>query len=144
MGIPWSRSNGDDHRIVPIFVTLLKLTDKQVMQVLTYVMAETLQSGTGVVEALGCHFNVDMKTYWQPDEVFFDLLRDKPAINAMLRHIGGKNVADANVSATSKVQKSIIKDFLNGEGRKKVTDWLPHYMEFPFKPYTNNGGRTLE
>ena len=29
---------------------------------------------------------------------FFDLLRDKAAVNAMLRHIGGKRVADANVT----------------------------------------------
>ncbi len=137
------RSNNDDHRVVSLFVTLLKLSDDEVMQVLTFVMAETLEAGTSVVEALGGHLKVDMASYWQPDEVFFDLLRDKAAINAMLKHVGGKQVADGNVTATSKTQKNIIKDFLNGETRKKVENWLPHYMEFPFKPYTKAGGGRL-
>ncbi len=97
----------------------------------------------GVVEALGTHLKVDMADYWQPDDAFFDLLRDKAAVNAMLRHIGGKTVADANVAATTKVQKKIIRDFISGDGRKKVEGWLPHYMAFPFKAYTKGGGGRL-
>lgn len=46
-----------------------------------------------------------MRDYWAPDDAFFDFLRDEQAVNAMLRHIGGKSVADANVGATAKVQK---------------------------------------
>lgn len=136
------RSNGDDYRVVSLFAAFLKLSDKQVMQALTFVMAETIQSGTSVVEALGCHLKVDMANYWKPDETFFTLLRDKAAINAMLRHIGGKQVADGNVTATAKTQKNIIQDFLKGEIRKKVEGWLPHYMQFPFKAYfKGRGGR---
>lgn len=138
-----ARSNCDDHRLVGLFFTLLKLSDKQVMQVLTYVMAETLEVGTSMVEALGCHFKIDMADCWQPDEIFFDLLRDKTAVNAMLRHIGGKHVADGNLTATAKAQKNIIKDFLSGEGRKRVNGWLPYYMKFPFKAYTKAGGGRL-
>ena len=137
------RSNGDPYRVVEVFMLLMKLSDDDVMRVLTFVMAETLQSGTGVVEALGTHLNVDMADYWEPDDTFFDLLRDKAAINAMVRHIGGKRVADANVTATTKVQKKIIRDFLNGDGRKKTDGWLPRYMEFPFKAYTKGGGGSL-
>lgn len=95
------RFNGDNYRVAELFGTLLKLSDDNVMRILTFVMAETLEAGTTVVEALGVHFKVDMGDYWQADDAFFDLLRDKQAINAMLRHVGGKAVADANVSATA-------------------------------------------
>ena len=50
----------------------------------------------------------------------------------MLRHIGGKAVDDANLTATTKVQKKIVRDFITGDGRKKAEGWLPRYMEFPF------------
>jgi ParB family chromosome partitioning protein len=137
------RSNGDDCRVVEMFAALLKLSDEDVMRVLAFVMAETLEAGTGVVEALGTHLQVDMRDYWEPDDAFFDLLRDKTAINAMVRHIGGKRIADGNVTATTKVQKKIVRDFIAGDGREKVEGWLPRYMEFPFKAYTKGGGGRL-
>ncbi len=137
------RANGDDTRVVDLFAALLKLPDADVMRVLAVVMAETLEAGTAVVEALGTHLKIDMRGYWQADDAFFDLLRDKAAVNAMLRHIGGKGVADANVTATAKAQKKIIRDFLTGDGRKQVEGWQPHYMAFPFKAYTKGGGGRL-
>lgn len=137
------RFNGDDKRVVELFAALLKFPDDEVMRVLAFVMAETLEAGTGVVEAIGAHLKVDMRDYWQPDDAFFALIRDKAAINAMLRHVGGKRVADGNVTAPAKTQKKIIRDFLAGEGRKKVEGWLPRHMEFPFKPYTKSGGGRL-
>ncbi len=137
------RSNGDDYRVVELFAALLKLSDDDVMRVLAIVMAETLEAGTAVVEALGTHLKVDMCDYWEADDAFFDLLRDKAAVNAMVRHIGGKAVADANVSATTKVQKKIVRDFITGDGRKKADGWLPRYMEFPFTAYTKKGGGRL-
>ncbi|MEQ9145582.1 MAG: ParB N-terminal domain-containing protein [Parvibaculaceae bacterium] len=137
------RSNGDDYRVVELFAALLKLSNDEVMRVLSIVMAETVEAGTAVVEALGTHLKVDMRDYWQADDAFFDLLRDKAAVNAMLRHIGGKAVADANVSATTKVQKKIIHDFITGDGRRQAEGWLPRYMEFPFKGYTKKGGGRL-
>lgn len=137
------RSNGDDYRVVELFAALLKLSDEDVMRALAFVMAETLEAGTGVVEALGTHLHVDMRDYWEPDNAFFVLLRDKAAVNAMLRHIGGKRIADGNVSATTKVQKKIIRDFVTGDGREKVEGWLPRYMTFPFEAYTKGGGGRL-
>jgi len=137
------RSNGDDYRLVELFAVLVKLSDEDVMRALAFVMAETVEAGTGVVEALGIHLKVDMRDYWQPDDAFFDLLRDKAAVNAMLCNIGGKAVADANVTATTKVQKKIIRDFITGDERKKVEGWLPHYMAFPFRAYTKGGGGRL-
>ncbi len=138
-----TRCNGDDHRVGMLILTLNKLGDEDVMRILTFVMAETLQAGTCVIEQIGNQLNVDMGALWEPDDAFFDLIRDKAAINAMLKHIGGKSVADGNVSATSKVQKKIIRDFLSGEGREKKEDWLPHYMAFPFKSYTKSGAGNL-
>ncbi len=137
------RSNGDDARVVAVFASLLKLSDEDVMRVLAIVMAETLQAGSAVIEALGTHLSVDMRSYWEPDDAFFELLRDRSAVNAMVRHIGGKDVADANVTAMTKAQKKIIRDFLAGDGRGQVEGWLPTYMEFPFKAYTKGGGGRL-
>lgn len=138
-----THSNGNSERAAEIFSALLDHDDKTVMRILTFVMTETLQSGTSMVEMLGGKLSVDMQKCWQPDDTFFDLLRDKSAINAMLKHISGKAVADANISATAKVQKKIIRDCLSGEGRKKVVSWQPHYMAFPFKAYTKGGGGQL-
>jgi len=139
------RSNGDDHRVGALLATLIKLSDDEVMRILTFVMAETFASGTCVIEQIGCHLNVDMGAVWEPDDAFFDLIRDKAAINTMLKHIGGKAVADGNVSGTAKVQKKVIRDFLTGEGREKKEGWLPKYMTFPFAAYTKAGaGRLTE
>lgn len=138
-----THSNGNSERAAEIFLALLDHDDKTVMRILTFVMAETLQLGTSMIEILGGKLSVDMQKFWQPDDTFFGLLRDKSAINAMLKHIGGKAVADANISATAKVQKKIIADFVTGEGRKKVEGWQPQYMAFPFKAYTKNGSGQL-
>ena len=55
--------------------------------------------------------------------------------------LAGPSVADANVTATAKVQKQIIQDFLEGSnGREKKADWHPSYMSFPMKPYMFHPG----
>lgn len=123
-----------------IFVKLAKLDDSKVMTILTFVVAETLQSGSVMVEELGSLLKVDMADHWQADETFFDLLRDKEAINAMLSEIGGKRVAESNLNGTAKVQKQIIRDFMTGEGRKQAKGWQPRYMRFPLEGYTKRGG----
>lgn len=61
----------------------------------------------------------------------------------MLRHIGGKHTADANATATAKVQKQIVRDYLAGNGRKQVEGWLPRYLEFPFQGYMKDRGGRL-
>lgn len=144
-GYTVTRCNGDDYRTAQVFAVLLTLSDEQVARVLAFVMAETLESGTAVVEALGNHLKVDMAETWEPDAAFFDLLKDKTVINAMVKQVAGKRVADGNLTATGKVQKQIIRDCLAGSNdRKKVAGWLPNYMAFPFKPYTKNGGIRIE
>ena len=81
-----------------------------------------------------------MRDMWQPDDAFFDLLRDKQAINAMVRELAGPDAADANLTATARVQKGILRDCLNGTRRPKVEHWLPGYLAFPMRPYTERGG----
>ncbi|MER9971369.1 hypothetical protein [Mesorhizobium sp. M0060] len=133
--------NGDAFAIAGVFARLLALCDDDVMRVLTLVMAETLAAGSTVIEALGNHLNVDMGTWWQPDDAFFDLLRDKEIANSMLAEVGGKLVADGNVAEKVKTQKKITRDFLAGEnGRLRVETWLPRWMKFPAESYTSRGG----
>ncbi|RVC65749.1 chromosome partitioning protein ParB, partial [Mesorhizobium sp. M2A.F.Ca.ET.046.02.1.1] len=93
------------------------------------------------IEALGNHFGINMRDHWQPDDAFFELLRDKEVANQMLADVGGAHVADGNSSEKVKTQKKIIRDFLAGEnGREKVETWLPRWMKFPVETYTNRGG----
>ncbi len=161
---------GKSHDLHAIFAKLIELDDASVNTILTFVVAETLPAGSAMVEVLGNMLSVDMADHWQPDQTFFDLFRDKEAINACLKHIGGKRVADAHISSTAKVQKNIIADYLDGtreggkqeagsataragskqearsaiarQGSKKAKDgtWQPRYMAFPFGVYTKRGG----
>ena len=132
----WDKS----HDIHAIFAKLIGLSDEEVTSILTFVVAETLPCGSAMVEALGNLLSVDMADHWNPDQVFLDLLRDKEAINAMLKHIGGKRVADGNISATAKVQKKIIADYLDGTREGGKQNWQPRYMDFPFGAYTKREG----
>ena len=86
-----------------------------------------------------------MARHWQPDEVFFDLLRGKAVVNAMLAEVAGKAVADQNVSQKVATQKKIIQDSLAGaNGREQVEGWLPGYLAFPFRAYTEQSGGRIE
>jgi hypothetical protein len=87
-----------------------------VLRVLTFLMAETLPAGSEAVEILGHLLTVDMKEWWTPDEAFLDLLRDKPAINAMLAELAGKLAAHIHVAETATVQKGAISIALPGLG----------------------------
>jgi len=132
----WQRQD-DVHEI---FAKLIELDDGNVTRILTFIVAETLANGSAMVEVLGNMLSIDMAKSWQVDETFLDLARDKEAINAMLKHIGGKRVADGNISATAKVQKKIIADFLDGTRQPQKKDWQPRYMDFPMRSYTKRGG----
>lgn len=132
-------THGDDG--AAIFARLLSLSDADVRRVLTVAMAESLEAGSAFVEAAGVHLGVDMAKTWTAEDTFFDLVRDKSVVSAMVADIAGKSVANANISATGKVQKEIIKDCLNGtNGRQKVDGWLPRWFEFPARGYRKDGG----
>ena len=134
----WDKS----HDVHAIFAKLLSLPDNHVNTILTFVVAESLPAGSPLVEALGCKLNVDASQSIKPDETFLDLLRDKEAINEMLKEIGGKTVAEAHTASTVKIQKGIIRDYLDGTRRNGTKSWKPRYMEFPMRAYTKRSGIT--
>ena len=75
-----------------------------------------------------------------PDDAFFELLRDKNVTNAMLAEIAGDSVAKANRDATTKAQKAIIRDCLEGRnGREKTPNWRPRWLQFPALSYGDAG-----
>jgi ParB family chromosome partitioning protein len=137
-----TRSNADPFCGATVFARLLALTDEAVLKVLTLAMAETLASGSPLVEAAGVVVKSDAVRWWTADDTFLDLIRDRVAVNAMLDEVAGKAVADANLSETAKIQKKIIQDCLTGEGRDKVEGWVPRYMAFPPGHYDPN--KTLQ
>lgn len=118
-----------------LFKRLLTLDEESVLRILTFTMAETLQAASPLVERLGKRLGVDMREYWAPDDAFFEVLRDKGVINAMLREVAGKAVADVHVADTVVQQKQLIRDYLDGKGHKNVKGWLPRYLRFPAKTY---------
>lgn len=121
---------------VGVFAHLLTLTDEDVMRIAAFVMADTLAVGGTSVEAVGLHLKPNTAEVWQVDDVFFDLIRDRPTVNAMLAEVAGKSVAKANADEKVKTQKKVIRDCLAGANwRSKVETWLPGWMQFPFKPY---------
>ena len=87
---------------------MLKLTDDEVLHVLAFAMAETLEAGAAVVEAVGVNTNIDMSNTWAPDETFIALLSGKDVLHGILSELGGSSVADANKGETGKVQKDTV------------------------------------
>lgn len=129
-------SNGDAYRTAVVFARVLALPEEQVRRIAAFVMAETLAAAGPLVEALGRHLKVDARQHWRPDDAFFELVRDKATVNAILAETAGKAIADANLSERGKVQKQIIRDCLEGTGgRARVDGWLPGWMAFPFRGY---------
>jgi len=131
---------GRSHDLADVFAKLVALDDDAAMRIFTFVIAETLACGSGLVETLGVMLKTDMSEHWSPDETFFDLLRDKEVINAMVKQVAGKDTADAHIASTAKVQKNILSQHLDGTRRPQKPDWQPHYMTFPMKGYTKRGG----
>jgi len=135
-----ARPGYDAYPTVAVFAKLLALSDADVLRVAACVMAETLAAGSATVEAVGNHLAVNTGAHWRPDDAFFDLIRDKAVINAMLAEVAGKAVADGNVAEKGSTQKRIARDCLDGtNGRAKVEGWLPRWMAFPVRAYTDTG-----
>jgi ParB family chromosome partitioning protein len=134
------RPNYDDHGLVFWFARFLKLGDADVLCILSLAMAETLSCGSAASEAAGVVAGASLDS-WTPDAAFFDLLSGKDVVQAMLADVASPTVAEGNKSETGKVQKGIIKDCLEGgNGRPKKQGWLPPYLQFPAKAYTERGG----
>jgi ParB family chromosome partitioning protein len=127
--------------IVPLVHRLLDLPDAVVLEALALAMAETLAIGSDLIEVLGPELKVDMAAYWQADQAFFDALRDREVMTAILAEVGGQAVAAANTQEKGKVIKGVLADCLTGaNGRSKVDGWVPRWMAFPPSAYTERGG----
>jgi ParB family transcriptional regulator, chromosome partitioning protein len=125
----------------PLVERLLELPDPVVMEVLAVVMAETLASGSDLIETLGVHLSVKMADYWTADAAFYELLRDREVATAILAEVGGAAAASANAKEKGKTIKGVIADCLTGEGgRPKREAWVPRWMAFPPSAYTERGG----
>src|SRR3546814_7279594 len=74
----------------------MELPDPVVMEVAAVVMAETLATGSDLIETLGANLSVDMAHYWTADAAFYECLRDREVATAILAEVGGEAVASAN------------------------------------------------
>ena len=132
---------GCDAEIVRLFARLMALPDKDVLAVLSVVMAESLQSGTMLIELLGSQLEVDMAQVWEADDAFIELLRDKELVGHLLADVVGAEVAASNAKESGKVQRGIIFNCLHGVmGWEKCEGWVPRWMSFPPSAYTGRGG----
>lgn len=130
-----ARRNSDSYRLVEIFAALLQMSDEDVLDIVAYVMSETLEAGGSVVEAVLHVCEADPSKYWQPDEAFWTLVRDKRAINAMVEDIGSKTLADECRTDTANVQKQLISNRIDGIGCDPNSDWRPGWMSVPPRRY---------
>lgn len=138
-GIMEAGSGG--HGVVGIFQRLLDLPDTVVLEVIAIVMGETLASGSAAVEAVGIEIGVDMARYWQADDVFFELIRDREVLTRIVAEVAGEAVASANRQEKTKTLKRIVRDHLDGVGgRDRRAHWVPRWMAFPPDAYTARGG----
>jgi ParB family chromosome partitioning protein len=116
----------DDDLTVRVFQRLRKLKDADVARIAAFVMAETLASGSAVTDCFGALAKVDARAHWTPDQTFFDLLRDRGCVNAMLADVSGKRAADKLVSGKLKEQKAALATAV-----ASAPDWCPGWMRFP-------------
>jgi ParB family chromosome partitioning protein len=133
--------NDYDTGLPELVARLSSLDDAQVLDILAIVMGETLDARSSIVDLIGEQLAVDMAAVWQPDAAFFEGLRDREVLLAMLREIGGDAVADAYADAKAKVLRGILVDHIEGtNGREKVEGWVPRWMAFPALAFTDRGG----
>ncbi len=135
------RHFGTAKESVEVFAVLLALPDERLWELFAFVLAESLEAGSALVDAVGIHQGLDPNGKWAPDDAFFDLIRDREVANRMVAEVAGKTVANGNATEKVKTQKSIIRDCLAGaNNRPKVEGWMPRWMQFPATAYTKRGG----
>ncbi|MEP5729557.1 MAG: hypothetical protein ABJL67_09280 [Sulfitobacter sp.] len=104
-------------------------------RILTFLMAESLSVNSPLIDTLGQTLETDMVQHWTPEPTFFELIRDKKALNAMIAECAGSTVAKANLTETAKTQRTILGDCLNGTRTPVDVNWMPRYMAFPQGSY---------
>lgn len=142
----WTQDEDDyTHRTgaADVFAKLLTLPDADVVRIAAFFMAASLEAGSDVVEAVGVDLGVDARAHWQPDGAFFDLIRDRATVNALVAEVAGDAIAKANIAEKAKTQKQIVRDCLAGaNGRTKVSGWLPGWLEFPARAIDGKSGKS--
>ena len=127
-----------------LFLRLLDLTDADVLAIMAVAMGEALAVGSVAVEAVGLTIGLDRAHYWEADDAFFDLNRDKEVLGCLLAEVAGPKVARANKDEKTKAIKTIIRNHLDGaDGRPRVEHWVPKWMAFPASAYTKRGGVSM-
>lgn len=121
--------------ITEVFSTLLTLSDADVARILTFLMADSLSVQSPLIDTLGEVISTDMRQLWKPEPLFFELVRDKQVLNAMVRDYAGESVADQNIAATAKSQRAILTACQDGTRAAEREDWMPDYMSFPMGSY---------
>lgn len=133
--------NGDPHALARVYLRLLELPEPIVLEIVAIVMGETLVAGSAAVEALGIEIGVDLAAWWQADDAFLGLLRDREILGRLVADVAGEAVAAANAGEKVKTLRAIVADHLGGaNGRAKVDGWVPRWMAFPPSAYTPRGG----
>ncbi len=132
-----SKDDWDVSRDLPsLMANLMELDDKTVTRIFTFVVAECLPCGDALAEMLGLAMEVDLADTHSPDDVFFDLWKDKQAINAAIEEVTSKRKAASHFSDTAKVQKAVLRNAIQAS----QPDWMPRYFCFPMGAYTDKGG----
>ncbi|TRO91256.1 chromosome partitioning protein ParB [Glycocaulis profundi] len=133
--------DADPRGVAGLFLRLLDMPDTAVMAIIPVVMGETLKAGDPAVDAAGAAIGVDMADWWEADDAFFELIRDREILLALLSEVAGEAVARGNATEKGKTLKRIIRDHLEGgNGRPEVARWVPRWMAFPAAHYTERGG----
>jgi ParB family transcriptional regulator, chromosome partitioning protein len=133
---------GHDMDMSELFARLMALPDATVMEIVAVVMGETLASGSFIIEAVGQAIGTDMANWWEADDAFFELIRDREVLGAIVGEVAGDLVAKANAGEKAKTLKAIIRAHLDGaDGRAKVEHWVPRWMRFAPTAYTDRGQR---
>lgn len=131
--------------LVALFVRLLDLPDASVLDLVALAMGESLAAGSPFIEALGGHLGLDMAAWWQGDAAFFDTLRDREVLTALVGEVAGEASARANAREPCRTLRTILGDHLYGHlygtGSRPVREgWVPRWMTFPPSAYTARGG----
>ena len=131
LGAPVPRRSGDAYHLCETFAALLAMSDAEVMQVTALAMAETLESGGPAVEAVLHACGADLRAYWQPDDAFFVLLRDKRVITAFIAETISPEAARKAEGLTGKAQKDMLTAALAADEYGTGSNWRPGWMQVP-------------
>ena len=131
LGAPVPRRSGDAYHLSETFAALLAMSDAEVMQVMALALAETLEYGGPVVEAVLHACDTNTAEFWKPDKAFFDLLRDKRVIGDFIADAVSPEAAREAENATAKAQKAQLVEALVARETSLHSAWTPGWMQVP-------------